>query len=89
MAGRRDATEKLAEDSGSKRSTFTVRQLAVAMMEVSGWDEGLRDWNELVKEFMEAVVLGDSGSAWSAACGGGGGPVWGGSSTRNNIDNAL
>lgn len=32
-AGRRDAVEKLAEDSGSRRSIFMVRQFAVAMAE--------------------------------------------------------
>lgn len=33
MVGRRDETGKLAEDSGSRRSMFMVRQFAVAMVE--------------------------------------------------------
>ncbi len=38
--GRRDETEKLAGDSGSRRSIFMVRQFAIAMV---GYLESWRD----------------------------------------------
>lgn len=36
MEGRREETSKLAGDSGSRRSTFMVRQFIVAMIEREG-----------------------------------------------------
>lgn len=48
MEGKREATSKLAEESGSRRSTLMVRQFIVAMIkkqerrEGVGRDSGLR-----------------------------------------------
>lgn len=50
MEGKRVETSKLAGDSGSKRSTFMVRQFTVAMIikkeerEVGRRNSGPQDW---------------------------------------------